>query len=146
MKEYKQIGLKLTPQRLAILEYLKDNREHPSAADIYAAVSKKFPTMSFATVYNTLKALKDKEHVLELAIDGGKKRYDPDTVHHHHLICTECRKIVDIFVEFDLYVPEAVQNGFEIAGNHVDFYGICPECREKGAIQRQTVSRKIRKA
>ncbi|OPY85669.1 MAG: Transcriptional regulator PerR [Syntrophus sp. PtaU1.Bin208] len=142
MKEYKSIGLKLTPQRLAILEYLKDNREHPSAADIYAAVSEKFPTMSFATVYNTLKALKDRERVLELAIDGGKKRYDPDTIHHHHLICTECRKIVDIFVEFDLSVPEADLNGFEIRANHVDFYGVCPECRESGAVGHQKASRK----
>ncbi|SEM59487.1 Fur family transcriptional regulator, peroxide stress response regulator [Syntrophus gentianae] len=145
MQEYKSIGLKLTPQRLAILEYLKDNREHPSAADIYAAVSEKYQTMSFATVYNTLKALKDREHVLELAIDGGKKRYDPDTIRHHHLICTECRKIVDIFVEFDLSVPEAELNGFEIRANHVDFYGLCPECREIGPVQRQTMSHKKRK-
>ncbi len=145
MQEYKSIGLKLTPQRLAILEYLKDNREHPSAADIYAAVSEKFPTMSFATVYNTLKALKDRDHVLELAIDGGKKRYDPDTVRHHHLICTECRKIVDIFVEFDLNVPEAELNGFEIRANHVDFYGVCPQCRENVVMGRRTISRKVRK-
>jgi Fur family peroxide stress response transcriptional regulator len=149
MKEYKHIGLKLTPQRLAILEYLKDNREHPSAADIFAAVSEKFPTMSFATVYNTLKALKKKDNVQELAIDGGKKRYDPDTVRHHHLICTECRRIVDIYLEFDLGVPEAEQHGFEITGNHVDFYGVCPECRrggENGSKGFQSGQRKKRKA
>ncbi|OPY13737.1 MAG: Transcriptional regulator PerR [Syntrophus sp. PtaB.Bin001] len=146
MREYKSIGLKLTPQRLAILEYLKDNREHPSAADIYAAVSEKFPTMSFATVYNTLKALKDREHVLELAIDGGKRRYDPDTVRHHHLICTECRKIEDIYVEFDLRVPEVELKGFEISANQVDFYGVCPECRKIGAKGRRVVSRRNGKA
>lgn len=144
MKEYKRIGLKLTPQRLAILEYLKDNREHPSAADIYAAVSEKFPTMSFATVYNTLKALKKKDNVQELAIDGGKKRYDPDTVRHHHLICTECRKIVDVYLDFDLGVPEEERHGFEITGNHVDFYGICPECRDGGGDESKG-SRKKRK-
>lgn len=132
MKEYKAFGLKLTPQRLAILEYLKGNREHPSAADIYAAVSQKFPTMSIATVYNTLKALKNGDNVLELAIDSRMKRYDPDTVPHHHLICTVCRKIVDVYLEFDLGLPEADRHDFEITGNHVDFYGICPECRKKG--------------
>ncbi|OPY13544.1 MAG: Transcriptional regulator PerR [Syntrophus sp. PtaU1.Bin005] len=144
MKDAKLTGLKLTPQRLAILEYLSGNREHPSAADIYAAVSEKFPTMSFATVYNTLKALRDRDHVLELAIDGGKRRYDPETIRHHHLICTECRKIVDIYVEFDLSVPEAERDGFDIAGNHVDFYGVCRNCRESGSEQK-AASRKGRK-
>lgn len=142
MKEYRQFGLKLTPQRLAILEYLKDNREHPSAADIYAEVSKKFPTMSFATVYNTLKALKRKENVRELAIDGGKKRYDPDTERHHHLICNRCRKIVDIYLDFDLLLPEDRLQGFEITGNHVDFYGICPECRKLEASGQERAGKK----
>jgi Fur family peroxide stress response transcriptional regulator len=137
MKKYKEFGLKLTPQRLAILEYLKDNRDHPSAADIYAAVSEKFPTMSFATVYNTLKALKKKDNVIELTIDSGRKRYDPDTVRHHHLICTVCRKIVDIYLEFDLKLPGADRHGFEITENHVDFYGVCPECRKGGDVRQQ---------
>jgi len=145
MKESKLTGLNLTPQRLAILQYLRGNRDHPSAADIYAAVSEKFPTMSFATVYNTLKALKDRDHVLELAIDGGKKRYDPETIRHHHLICTECRKIVDIYVEFDLSVPESQRDGFDIVGNHVDFYGACRNCRERDPEQK-AASRKERKA
>ncbi len=143
MREYKKFGLKLTPQRLAILDYLKDNRDHPSAADIYAAVSKKIPTMSFATVYNTLKALKRKENVLELAIDGGKKRYDPDTERHHHLICTRCRKIMDIYPDFDLGLPEDLQQGFEITGNHVDFYGVCPECRKEEESGQEGVGKKV---
>ncbi|MCX7966203.1 MAG: transcriptional repressor, partial [Syntrophorhabdaceae bacterium] len=47
------IDIKQTPQRLAIIEYLNENRTHPTANDVYKAVSEKFPTMSFATVYNT---------------------------------------------------------------------------------------------
>ncbi len=128
MKEYKHLGLKLTPQRLAILEFLEGNKEHPSAAAIYEAVGVKFPTMSFATVYNTLRILRDKEKLLELSIDPEKKRYDPDTAPHHHLICTECGKIVDIFSRFEVGIPEEEQQGFEITGNHVDFYGLCPQC------------------
>jgi Fur family transcriptional regulator, peroxide stress response regulator len=135
MKKYKNIGLKLTPQRLAILEYLENNKEHPSASDIYEAVATKFPTMSFATVYNTLKALRDREKLLELAIDPQKKRYDPDTTRHHHLICTQCRRVVDIFSHFELGVPEEEQYGFEITGNHVDFYGLCPQCRAGKEVQ-----------
>lgn len=53
-------GFKLTPQRLAILSYLKGNEKHPSADEVYRAVVRRFPTMSFATVYNTLKMLKQR--------------------------------------------------------------------------------------
>ena len=128
MKKYKNLCLKLTPQRLAILEYLEGNTDHPLASDIYNAVCKRFPTMSFATVYNTLKALKGKASIQELTIDPDKKRFDPNTVHHHHLICTECRKIIDIETEFELDLPELQKHGFEITGNHIDFYGVCPKC------------------
>jgi Fur family peroxide stress response transcriptional regulator len=128
MEKYKNMSLKLTPQRLAILEYLDGNNGHPSASDIYHAVSEKFPTMSFATVYNTLKALKRKENIQELIIDPNKKRFDPNMMRHHHLICTQCRKIIDINNEFVLGLSNVQKHGFEITGNHVDFYGVCPEC------------------
>ena len=128
MEKYKAMDLKLTPQRIAILEYLEDNEKHPSASDIYCAVSKKFPTMSLATVYNTLKALAKRDTVLELGIDPDKKRFDPNTGPHHHLICTKCRRIVDIHSEFNIGLSEGEKHGFEIIGNHVDFYGLCPTC------------------
>ena len=128
MDKYKNTGLKLTPQRLAILAYLEGNKKHPSAEDIYSAVSKKFPTMSFATVYNTLETLKQRGEVLELTIDAAKKRFDPDTRPHHHLICTRCKFIVDICIDYRLDLPEEVRGKFEITGNHIEFYGLCPAC------------------
>lgn len=130
MKEYRELGLKLTPQRIAILDYLKDNKEHPSAEDIYKAVSKNYPTMSFATVYNTLDAIRMKGGVIELTIDASKKRFDPNTSPHNHLICINCKRIIDIHGNYDLQVPAGEQGGFEIVGNHVEFYGICPACKE----------------
>lgn len=130
MKKYKEIGLKLTPQRLAILNYLKGNKNHPSADDIYTHVSKRFPTMSFATVYNTLEALRKKGNVIELTIDPAKKRFDPNTEPHHHLICLKCSRIVDIYGDFKLDVPNGQQEGFELIGNHIEFYGICPRCKK----------------
>ena len=79
MEKYRDIGFKLTPQRIAILDYLEGNKDHPSADDIYKAVSEKFTTMSLATVYTTLAALKERGNVLELTVDPDKKRYDPTT-------------------------------------------------------------------
>ncbi len=128
MEKYRSLGIKLTPQRLAILNFLTDNRSHPSAEAIYKVVSRKFPTMSFATVYNTLEALKSKGCVRELTIDPLKKRYDPDISPHHHLICTKCNEIVDIFKEFRLDLTEKISMGYELNGNHVEFYGICKPC------------------
>lgn len=131
MKKYKDIGLKLTPQRLAILDFLEDNSDHPSADDIYKAVSVQYPTMSFATVYNTLDTLREKGYVMELSIDPAKKRFDPNTALHHHLMCTSCKRVQDIHMKFNLDLPETMKGNFRITGNHIEFYGLCHVCRAK---------------
>lgn len=133
MDKYKNRGFKLTPQRLAILSYLEGNTAHPSAEEIFAAVSERFPTMSFATVYNTLETLKSKGEVMELTCDPQKKRFDPNTAPHNHLICSLCRRIVDVHVDYKIDLPRANRMGFEITGNHIEFYGVCPSCRKETA-------------
>lgn len=129
MERFRDIGLKLTPQRLAILEFLNGNKNHPSAEEIFGAVKDRFPTMSFATVYNTLEALREKGKVLELTIDPARKRYDPNLEHHHHLICVRCGRIKDVFKEFDLELPDAERESFELMGSHVEFHGLCSKCK-----------------
>jgi Fur family peroxide stress response transcriptional regulator len=131
MSKYKELRMKLTPQRLSILSYLDGNREHPTAEDIYRKVSRKFPTMSLATVYNTLETLKRQGMLTEITIDPDKRHFDPNPEKHHHLICSKCKRIADIQIEFDLAVPKESMQGFEIIGNHVEFYGICPDCRKE---------------
>ncbi len=128
MKAPKDTGLRMTPQRAAILEYLDGNRSHPSADEIFRSVRKKYPMISFATVYNTLEALKEKGSVMELTIDPRRRRYDPNTNPHHHLICVRCRKVIDIQEEYGLDIPDASKRGFEVMGNHIEFYGICSDC------------------
>jgi Fur family peroxide stress response transcriptional regulator len=115
---------------MAIFDYLDGNKDHPSAEEIYKAVSKRFPTMSFATVYNTLSALKDRGGVRELTIDPEKKRYDPDTGRHNHLICMACKKVVDIQIDYDLKLPRSLRQNFAVVSNHIEFYGFCPDCKE----------------
>ena len=127
MGKYSDFHLRLTPQRIAILKYLMGNKSHPSAEDIYQAVAEKFPTMSLATVYNTISALEKRGQLLRLTIDAGKTRYDPNTLPHHHLICNRCKTIVDVEARHRLALPDT---DFEVTGCHVEFYGICPKCRE----------------
>jgi Fur family peroxide stress response transcriptional regulator len=134
MRRYGKLGIKLTPQRLAILGYLEGNAGHPSAEDIYRSVREQYPTMSQATVYNTLEVLKKKGGVVELTIDPGRKRYDPNTEEHDHLICTGCGSVLDIHREYSLTIPDAESKGFVVKGSHIEFYGLCLECREKGGV------------
>lgn len=122
---------KRTPQRLAILAYLKGNTSHPSAEDIFRAVSKKYQSMSFATVYNTLNTLSKAGALRELTIDPERKRYDPDTSSHHHLICVLCGKIVDIPEGIVVDLPGTLAHDFTLLGNHIEFYGHCSRCSRK---------------
>ena len=127
MEKYSHFHLRLTPQRMAILDYLEGNKSHPSAEDIYRAAVKRFPTMVLATVYNTLSALERRGQLLKLTIDPSKARYDPNTYPHHHLICTHCKAIEDVDTRYRIALPDTA---FEVTGSHVEFYGVCPKCRK----------------
>lgn len=124
-------GLKRTPQRMAILEFLDGNTSHPSADEVFRAVSKKYPSMSFATVYNTLNAFVRHGVVRDLPIDPERRRFDPNTTPHHHLVCLGCRKIVDVWDELDVSLPRSSAREFTIVGKHIEFYGYCSRCGRK---------------
>jgi len=123
--------IKWTPQRLAIIKYLDGNKQHPSAEEIYEALSKDFPTMSVATVYNVLEFLKRTNRVKEIHIDPEKRRFDPDITEHHHAICIKCKKVFDIYQKIELpdlhqYLPD-----FDILDAQLTIHVLCPECKEK---------------
>jgi len=133
VRKYRGKGFKLTPQRIAILKFLEGNTSHPTAEDIYTEIKKKYPTVSFATVYNTVQALRDRGELLEITIDPERKHFDPNPSAHHHIMCTGCGKIGDVFTDYSksLALPEEVTREFAVTGNHVDFYGICAACAAK---------------
>ncbi|MEE8575179.1 MAG: transcriptional repressor, partial [Thermodesulfobacteriota bacterium] len=81
-------------------------------------------------VYNTVEALRDRGELTELTIDSERKHYDPNCENHHHIICSGCNKIGDVFEDYSesLNLPEELLNDFNITGNHVNFYGVCKEC------------------
>ncbi|MDH4161467.1 MAG: transcriptional repressor [Nitrospirota bacterium] len=124
-------GFKRTPQRLAILDYLDGNTSHPSAEEIYKSVGRKNPSLSFATVYNTVNTLVQAGAIRELTIDPDRKRYDPDTSDHHHLICLECRTVQDVFAEIPVEIPRSITSDFTVTGSHIEFRGLCGHCKKK---------------
>lgn len=134
-KKYRAKGLKITPQRLAILEFLDGNTDHPSAESIFEGVKENFPTISFATVYNTLEALKRTASVQEITIDPERKHYDPNMKPHHHIVCISCNRIDDVFADYgsSLKLPDEVGDNFKLVGEHVNFYGVCGECDGKSS-------------
>jgi len=132
LRFYKSLGLKLTPQRLAILEYLENNRSHPSAEDIYNALKPRFPSMSFATVYNTMEVLVKKGLVKELSVESTRKRFDPFTHPHHHFFCKSCKKVIDVgTIKNNIKIPEELKD-CELSEYQIIFFGLCPECKRKG--------------
>ena len=127
-------GLRITPQRIAILKVLSTSKGHPSVEKIYEQVKKEFPTTSVATVYKNVSVLKELGEVLELSFGPDSSRYDgnkPDP--HPHLICIKCKKIIDPDLDSLKDVSEELINetGFRITSHRLDFFGICPECQAK---------------
>src|SRR5262245_41591111 len=91
----KRAGLKLTPQRIALIREIADDLSHPTAQTLFDRLRPHFPTMSFATVYNTLEALARCGLTGTLHL-GGAVRFDPNTEPHDHAVCDACGTVADI--------------------------------------------------
>lgn len=129
-------GLRISPQRRAILEVLAESPGHPSAEAVYRIVLPRFPDMSLATVYKTIAELKRHGEVLELQFSDRDNRYDGlCPVPHPHLICLGCGAIVDPSLPVLEGMAEtlAATTGYLVTSHRLDFYGLCPVCREQGA-------------
>jgi Fur family transcriptional regulator, peroxide stress response regulator len=124
-----------TAQRIAIYNYIKDNKSHPSIKDIYLHVSEKLSNISLTTVYNTMELLKQRGHVVELpvVIHGEGRRFDSTVTPHDHLICTSCGAVLDIDIDVDhsLLLSKKQQHGFDIKKISINVYGVCSPCKDK---------------
>jgi len=123
---------RLTPQRVELVRLIAVSEGHPSAAQLYAKIKEKFPTMSHATVYKTLALLKEMNQVMEIDLRDDS-RYDgnrPDP--HPHLICTKCNQIVDGEMEINAELLKRLEDasGYQIIRPQITFYGLCPDCKQ----------------
>ena len=123
-------GVVLTPQRLAVAKYLEGNFTYPTADEIYNKLKKTYTTISLATIYNSLEALKAAGEIQELTIRRDKVCFDPDPSPHHHFYCNNCEKILDISISCN-----TLEKGY-VFGNKIEevqayFYGTCKDCLEK---------------
>lgn len=124
-------GKKLTRQREAVLRAVRERYDHPTANDIFESARAILPGISYATVYNSLRYLRQVGLVREINFGNSASRYDGVTERHDHAICTACGKLVD----FDLTgAPElmraaARKSRFKPESVHLTLTGLCPECR-----------------
>jgi Fur family transcriptional regulator, peroxide stress response regulator len=125
---FRSRGLKVTPQRQCIFRVLHDNALHPTAEAVYAAASAEMPTMSLKTVYQTLNDLAAMGEIQQLDLGTGSARFDPNIDGHHHLVCTQCGKVRDLYVTPRVRVPADQLAGFMIRSTEVVLRGLCDGC------------------
>lgn len=123
----------LTPQRQVVLQVVRGTEAHLTAAEIYDAARSLLPSISYATVYNSLRFLRDEGLISEITFGNSASRYDRETGRHDHAVCTECGRLTD----FDLDETSALlklaarRSKFKPQSVHLTLYGLCPDCGAK---------------
>ena len=133
MKNYEQLlresSIKVTPQRLAIVEEL-DGHIHMSIEELYEAIKKKFPSISLATVYKNINAMMEKNFIHEVKVPGQKSKYELAKQPHSHVVCQKCGKVEDITLDLENVTQKAANiTKYQILQDALILSGICPTCK-----------------
>ncbi len=119
-------GLKVSEQRIMILDFLCRTQSHPTADEIFQTLNQSDPILSRATVYNTLNTFVETGVIHALEMRDNETRYDAALHEHGHFRCNHCKKIYNFEINQDLLEMELP--GFIIEDHSVTFRGICPDC------------------
>ena len=139
----RQRGLTPTIQRLAVLDCLERTKKHPTADQVLFSVRETFPSVSRATVYNTLQALTKAGIILQLTVDPAVSRYDADLAPHAHFRCRICNTVYDIGLDEESNLENHIE-GHHIEAIRTYAYGVCKNClaKEKPSSDKSTRSQK----
>ena len=129
---FRERGFKVTPQRQCVFRLLHGNEVHPTAEAIYAAAREEMPTISLRTVYQTLNDLTEMGEILALDLGTGSARFDPNVDSHHHLVCTRCGLVRDVYVRARVRLTDDQLDGFVPDTTEVVIRGLCPDCTNQG--------------
>jgi Fur family ferric uptake transcriptional regulator/Fur family peroxide stress response transcriptional regulator len=123
-------GIKPSIQRVAIMEYLMKYRSHPTADEIYLALSPEMPTLSKTTVYNTLRLFVDQGAAIMLTIDERNANFDADTTPHAHFYCRRCTRIYDLPIDAKkMLASTCIEDGFKLEDAALYIKGVCKDCQ-----------------
>ncbi len=132
IQRLKSRGWRLSAQRRVVADVLKGEHVHLTADEIFVLAQARLEEISQATVYNTLRELVAMGEVRVVTAEDGVKRYDPNVVmNHHHLLCTRCQLLKDVYPlgEDGVILPESERFGFDVFSFEIIFKGVCPNCR-----------------
>ena len=134
LEEYISVNnLKITKQRRIVLKIFLECKNHVSVEELYNIVLKEEPKIGLATVYRTLALLTKSGLALEMDFGDGQKRYESSfrSLHHDHMVCTECGKILEFnHPLIEKYQEEvAKQKNFKITSHKLDLFGLCQDCK-----------------
>lgn len=128
-------GLRDTHQRGHVLETFLNTEDHVSAEDLYRRINRRKRKVGFATVYRTMKLIAECGLAREVIFDDGVARFEHSYrhKHHHHLICTRCRKVIEFSSEVMERGEKTVieEHGFRMESHHFEIYGLCNECQSE---------------
>ena len=130
VKILKENNLKITPQRLIVLKYLGEHPTHPTTDKIYKDLKTNNPSLSKTTVYNSLETLEKYGVIQSITISGSERRYDFKHGMHHHFLCKNCGRIIDIDIECP-NLGKMLECGHKVEEVHGYFKGICKNCMKK---------------
>ena len=130
----RQHGYKFTPQRRIVIQTVASSQDHLTPATIYEKVHQERPNIGLVTIYRTLDILAKLGLICELHAGGSCRSYTTGaSEHHHHLICSNCGKVVD-FSGYDLSQLEqrlSLETGFDIEDHLLEFVGLCQACQKE---------------
>src|ERR671917_2359669 len=122
----------LTRQRLVVLRVIEESGEHLTANEIFEAARRALPSISYATVYNSLRFLKESGLIREIGFgSGAASRFDRAGLRHDHALCTRCGRLVDFDLPetAELMRAAARRSRFRAESIHLTLTGVCPDCR-----------------
>lgn len=124
-------GLRVTPQRAIVFRLIEElQAQHPSVEAIHLRATEELPAMSLRTVYAILEELEDLGALRPLALGTGSMRFCTNPSRHHHIVCSRCGKVKDVYVDVGpLEIPPDQRRGFFVKEHDVVFRGVCAECR-----------------
>ena len=122
-----------TKQREAVLRVIRDSDEHLTANEVFEGARRLLPGISFATVYNSLRFLKNEGLIGEIRFGMDATRYDRKLTRHDHAVCTDCGKLVDIELAIPAkLVREAAElSQFQANSVELTLRGLCPDCSNR---------------
>ena len=127
----RRLGLRITPQRLLILQALEGKDAHLTAEDVFSQVRARYPNVHISTVYRTLEMLQDLGMVTETDLGEGKRQYHwAERGQHHHLVCSRCGQILELDPAYLRPLERAIkaQYGFRPSLHHFAIFGLCSRC------------------